>query len=68
MADNRDDDPILYAPELSKLLGGVPLGTIRYWEHTGYGPKSFKLGRRRAWRKSEVQRWLEAHENASATA
>ena len=45
---------------------GIPEGTIRYWVHVGYGPKSFKLGRRRVWRRSVVEEWLAAQEAASA--
>lgn len=59
------DDRIIFAPELSEVLGGIPLGTIRYWTYTGAGPRSFKLGRRRAWRYSEVQSWLAAQETAA---
>lgn len=62
---NDHHDPILFAPELSQMLGGIPLGTIRYWTHTGTGPRSFKLGRRRAWRYSEVQSWLSAQETVA---
>ncbi|UUO03627.1 DNA-binding protein [Mycolicibacterium novocastrense] len=56
-------DPIIFAPQLSTMLGGVPLGTIRYWDSTGFGPRSFKLGKRRAWRLSVVRQWLEAQES-----
>ncbi|GLB90946.1 MULTISPECIES: helix-turn-helix transcriptional regulator [Mycobacterium] len=62
------DDRIIFSPELSMMLGGVPLGTIRYWTHTGTGPRSFKLGRRRAWRLSEVNRWLAEQETAQTAA
>lgn len=64
MADTPD--PIIFAPELSRMLGGIPLGTIRYWNAQGRGPRSFKLGKRRAWRQSVVRAWLEAQESASA--
>lgn len=56
-------DPIIYAPQLSAMLGGVPLATIRFWTYNGTGPRSFKIGRKRAWRQSEVQRWLTEQEN-----
>lgn len=47
---------------------GIPEGTLRYWAHRGdTGPASFKLGRRRVWRKSVVLAWLEAQEKATAT-
>jgi predicted DNA-binding transcriptional regulator AlpA len=55
-------DPIIFAAELSTILGGIPLGTIRYWDAIGRGPRSFKLGKRRAWRTSEVDRWLAEQE------
>ena len=58
-------DPIIFAPELSTMLGGIPLGTIRYWDSTGRGPRSFKLGKRRAWRKSECLRWIAAQEQVN---
>ncbi len=61
-----EDDPIVFAPQLSTMLGGIPLGTIRYWDAKGFGPPSFKLGKRRAWRTSQVLRWIEAQEAASA--
>jgi predicted DNA-binding transcriptional regulator AlpA len=56
-----DDDPIIRTPEVSKLTGAPP-GTVRYWDHTGRGPRSFKLGGRRVWRKSEVLRWIAEQE------
>jgi predicted DNA-binding transcriptional regulator AlpA len=46
-------------------LTGTAASTWRYWAHIGTGPKSFKLGRRRVWRRSEVLRWL-AEQEASA--
>lgn len=46
------------------MLGGIP-ATLRYWTYTGTGPRSFKLGRRRAYRLSEVRSWLAAQETAA---
>jgi prophage regulatory protein len=47
---------------------GIPEGTLRYWAHRGdMGPASFKLGRRRVWKKSVVLAWLEAQEAATST-
>jgi prophage regulatory protein len=60
-------DPIIFAPELSTMLGGIPLGTIRYWDATGRGPRSFKIGRRRAWRRSEIDQWLANQEAATGS-
>ena len=47
-------------------LTGTPASTWRYWAHIGSGPASFKLGRRRVWKRSTVMAWLEAQEGASA--
>lgn len=49
-------------------LTGTAASTWRYWAHIGTGPRSFKLGRRRVWRKAEVLRWLAEQEAATVTA
>jgi hypothetical protein len=43
-------------------LTGTPASTWRYWAHTGSGPTSFKLGRRRVWKRATVLAWLETLE------
>lgn len=55
----------LTAPQLEQMTG-TPASTWRYWAHIGSGPPSFKLGRRRVWKRSSVLSWLEAQESASA--
>lgn len=47
-------------------LTGTPASTWRYWAHIGSGPASFKLGRRRVWKKEIVLQWLADQEAASA--
>jgi len=47
-------------------MTGTPASTWRYWAHIGSGPASFKLGRRRVWKRSTVLQWLENQEMASA--
>jgi predicted DNA-binding transcriptional regulator AlpA len=49
-----------------EALTGTKASTWRYWAMIGEGPASFKLGRRRVWRRSAVQAWLESQETASA--
>lgn len=44
---------------------GTPASTWRYWAHIGSGPPSFKLGRRRVWKRSTVLAWLAAQEGAA---
>ena len=52
-------------------LTGTKASTWRYWDATGTGPKdfppSFKLGRRRLWKRSVVEAWL-AQQQAGASA
>ena len=54
------------ALDLEKLTG-TKASTWRYWAMLGTGPASFKLGRRRVWRKSEVMAWIAAQEAATST-
>jgi len=43
--------------DLEKLTG-TRASTWRYWASINTGPASFKLGRRRVWRKSDVLTWI----------
>jgi predicted DNA-binding transcriptional regulator AlpA len=47
-------------------LTGIPASTWRYWASIGSGPASFKMGRRRVWRKSAVLAWIAEQETASS--
>lgn len=33
--------------------------TVRYWRHIGYGPPSFRVGRKVLYPEAEVAAWLE---------
>jgi hypothetical protein len=44
--------------DLSDVIG-APVGTLRHWRQTGYGPKSAKIGRRVLYRRRDVEVWLE---------
>jgi predicted DNA-binding transcriptional regulator AlpA len=46
-------------------LTGTKASTWRYWAMLGTGPVSFKIGRRRVWKRSEVLGWIEAQRSAS---
>jgi excisionase family DNA binding protein len=37
--------------------------TIRYWRHCGRGPRSFRVGRRVLYDRSDVERWLDGLRN-----
>jgi predicted DNA-binding transcriptional regulator AlpA len=54
-------DEILGALDLEALTG-TKASTWRYWALIGAGPTSFKLGRRRVWRRSTVLAWLAEQE------
>ena len=49
-----------------ETLTGTKASTWRYWAMTGEGPASFKLGRRRVWKRSTVMAWLAEQEAATA--
>jgi prophage regulatory protein len=67
-------------PVLPEYLGtqhleritGIKAATWRYFEHAGSMPEgfpaSFKIGRRRVWRKAAVLAWLAEQENAATAA
>lgn len=58
---------LLFAEEVSEITR-VPAATLRFWAtQTDRGPRSARLGRRRVWRRSEVEAWVEAQFEASAT-
>lgn len=45
-------------------LTGTKASTWRYWanENPPQGPPSFKIGRRRVWKRGDVERWLAEQE------
>lgn len=55
------ENEFLAAIDLEKLTG-TKASTWRYWAHVGEGPDSFKLGRRRLWRRSVVETWIREQE------
>jgi predicted DNA-binding transcriptional regulator AlpA len=51
---------ILLMEEVSELTR-IPLSTLRFYRHSGQGqgPKSFKLGGRVCYKRSDVPDWME---------
>lgn len=45
----------------------IPLPTLRWWVQSSTGPKSFKLGRRRLYKRSDVEAWIEHAYQTTAT-
>lgn len=44
-------------PEVAELCRAQP-ETVRYWRHVGYGPPSFRVGRRVLYEAAKVRAWL----------
>lgn len=49
--------------EETSTLTRTPVATLRYWRHVGSGPRSFKVGRRVMYRKSDIEAWLSEQYN-----
>jgi predicted DNA-binding transcriptional regulator AlpA len=50
-------DPIMLSPDVSRYINR-PESTLRHWRNHGEGPRWFRLGRRVAYRRSDVDAWL----------
>jgi prophage regulatory protein len=46
-------------------LTSIPASTWRYWAINDTGPPSFKIGRRRVWRKTDVLAWIAQQDAAT---
>ena len=53
------DFPSLRSPQVAELLG-VSEATVFRWVKRGEGPPSYKLGKARLWRRSDLVAWCEA--------
>jgi excisionase family DNA binding protein len=51
-------DVFLTTDEVADWLHTSP-ATLRYWRYRGEGPKSFKAGKRRLYRRADVEQWVE---------
>jgi excisionase family DNA binding protein len=50
---------LLLIEEVAELTR-LPLSTLRFYRHVGKGgPKSFKLGNRVAYKRTDVEAWIE---------
>lgn len=66
MTTQLRDLKLMTTPEVAEILR-MPEATIRYWRHTGTGPKSVKFGRRVMYRREDVQAFVdEMFEKADA--
>lgn len=51
-------DKLLRIEDVTDMTGISP-NTLRFWRHTGTGPRSAKLGRRIVYRESDVVAWVD---------
>jgi len=59
-------DPLLTPEEVSEMLGGVPLGTLKRWRTQRSGPVVLHMGRHVRYRRSAVEAWLQSKDREAA--
>jgi excisionase family DNA binding protein len=53
-----DQTELLTSPETAAMLR-VPVRTLYVWAGAGTGPTAYRVGRRKLYRRDDVERWLE---------
>ncbi|GIM87063.1 helix-turn-helix transcriptional regulator [Salinispora arenicola] len=53
-------DPLLTIDDVATWLG-KPKNTLYAWHSRGKGPRAIRVGNTLRYRRSEVDRWLDAH-------
>jgi excisionase family DNA binding protein len=53
-------DPLLTVDDVATWLG-KPKNTLYAWHSRGKGPRAIRVGNTLRYRRSEVDRWLDAH-------
>lgn len=59
-------DPVLSPEEVSAILGGIPLATLKRWRTERTGPVALRIGRHVRYRRSAVEAWLAARDRDAA--
>lgn len=62
----RAHDPLLSPDDVSLMLGGVPVRTLKRWRTERTGPVPLHIGRRVVYRQSAVETWLEQKDREAA--
>lgn len=60
------EDPLLNTEEVSQMLGGVPLTTLKRWRTERTGPAPLHIGRHVRYRQSVVEAWLAQKDREAA--
>ncbi|PZF85850.1 helix-turn-helix transcriptional regulator [Micromonospora deserti] len=53
-------DPLLTIDDVAVWLG-KPKNTLYAWHSRGKGPRAIRVGNTLRYRRSEIERWLDAH-------
>jgi len=59
-------DDLITVKEAADICHASP-ETVRYWHYAGKGPTSFKVGRRRLYKRADVLAWLEGQYKLAQT-
>ena len=60
------EDPLLSPEEVSRMLGGVAVATLKRWRVERRGPCPLHIGRLVMYRYSAVEAWLEEKDREAA--
>ncbi|MCM0622799.1 helix-turn-helix transcriptional regulator [Nocardioides bruguierae] len=52
------EDPLLSPEQVSEILGGIPVGSLKKWRTERQGPACLHIGRHVRYRRSAVEAWL----------
>lgn len=59
MSDTKHSFDVIYIEEAAEALGRT-VANMRWMRHKGTGPKSATLGGRVAYRRSDIEAWIDA--------
>jgi excisionase family DNA binding protein len=59
------NNEFLTAADVARRLN-TSIHTVRYWNASGTGPPSAKIGRRRLYRAADVEAWINAQFDAAS--
>jgi predicted DNA-binding transcriptional regulator AlpA len=66
VAATMADDPVLSPEEVSVMLGGIPVATLKRWRNERTGPVALHIGRHVRYRRSAIEAWLAARDRDAA--
>ncbi|WP_244931098.1 helix-turn-helix domain-containing protein [Nocardioides sp. W7] len=64
--EREANDPLLSPEQVSQMLGGVPVGSLKRWRTERQGPTCLHIGRHVRYRRSAVEEWLRRKDDEAA--